>query len=61
MRCSAVSPETVNQVFVQGSLTVPLAHGFALTGTGNYSVAMSNYDIGNHDNLGVSAAISKGF
>lgn len=53
--------ERTQQVFVSGSLTVPLPKDFALQTSASYTVSKSNYDLRNYDNFSVTAAISKGF
>lgn len=58
---SATTPEQTSQVFVQGSLTVPLPNSFAYQLGASFTQSMSNYPFGRYRNFAVSTALTKGF
>ena len=57
----STNPRQDRQVYLQGSLTVPLAPSWSAVGTVGYQRQLSTYDLYTYDNVSGSLAVVKGF
>ncbi len=58
---SMTDAEVQNNLFAVGTVTVPISNGVFFQGSASYTLAMSNYDMSNYDNIAVSMGLGKRF